>query len=208
MASDDANIKMSEVRLGLGGVPDWLERRNRFCPRCGASLRFGPVAGEDRPRLGCPGCGLVNYVNPRLVVGTLPVTADGSIVLVKRGIEPGLGMWAQPGGFLEIDETAAEGAIRETLEETGYVVELGPIVGLYSRVEAAIVTAIYAARVVAGEPRTSPETLEVRAFRPDRIPWRDLAFGTTIKCLRDWLAAARPDVPAPDPADHPRDYGA
>jgi ADP-ribose pyrophosphatase YjhB (NUDIX family) len=208
MTSDDANIKMTEVRLGPGGVPDWLGRNIRFCSRCGTELRFGPVAGEDRERLTCSGCGFVFYINPRLVVGTLPITPDGKVILIRRGIEPGYGMWAQPGGFLEIDETAAQGAVRETLEETGYVVELGPLVGLYSRVVAAIVTAIYEARVVGGEPLTSHETLEVRAFDPEEIPWHELAFETSIKGLRDWAARVRPELRTPDPADHPRDFGA
>src|SRR5439155_6973225 len=100
---------------------------------------FGAVDGEDRHRLACAACGHIAYVNPRLVVTTLPITGDGQIVLLRRGLEPGLGSWAQPGGFLEIDETVAEGAVRETLEETGLVVEPGEVVGLYTRLEAAVV---------------------------------------------------------------------
>ncbi len=120
---------MSQVRLGQGGVPDWLQPMIRFCSRCGTPLEFGPVSGEDRQRLACPSCGFIFYVNPRLVVTTLPITERGEVILIKRGIEPGLGMWAQPGGFLEIDETVHEAAIRETLEETGLEVEPGAIVG-------------------------------------------------------------------------------
>jgi hypothetical protein len=85
------------------------------CSRCGARLRFGAIDGEDRHRLACDMCGFIAYVNPRLVVTTIPITDDGRVVLLRRGIEPGLGWWAQPGGFLEIDETVSEGAVRETV---------------------------------------------------------------------------------------------
>ena len=86
-----------------------------FCSRCGAPLSFGAVDGEDRDRLACTACGHIAYVNPRLVVTTFPITDAGEIVLIRRGIEPGKGSWAQPGGFLEVDETVHEAAIRETL---------------------------------------------------------------------------------------------
>ena len=104
-------------------VPHWLAASLNYCSRCGESLVFGPQPAETRDRLACPACGLITYVNPRLVVSTLPITEDGQVVLIRRAIEPGYGAWAQPGGFLEIDETATEGAIRETLEETGLLVE-------------------------------------------------------------------------------------
>jgi len=208
VAADDANVNMAEVRLARGGVPDWLERNCRFCSRCGTQLDFGPLAGEDRQRLTCPNCRFVFYVNPRLVVTTLPITERGEVVLIRRGIEPGYGLWAQPGGFLEIDETVVEGAIRETREETGYEVEPVSIVGLYSRVAAAIVTVIYEARIIGGVPMTSHETLETRPFAPEEIPWDKLAFETSIKGLRDWLARVRPDLRTPDPATMRRQFGA
>jgi len=119
------NVRMSEVRFGRGGVPDWLEPMIRHCSRCGRELGFGPVEGEERDRLACPVCGFVFYVNPRLVVTTLPITDRGEVMLIRRGIEPGFNLWAQPGGFLEIDETVRDAAIRETLEETGLAIEPG-----------------------------------------------------------------------------------
>ena len=161
---------MSEMKLGPGGIPDWLEPNVRFCSRCGTALRFGPIAGEERDRLACQACGFIFYVNPRLVVTTLPITERGEVMLIRRGIAPGYNMWAQPGGFLEIDETVPEAAIRETLEETGLQVEPVRIVGLYSRVEAAVVVVAYEARIVGGEPITTPESLETRPFAPDQIP--------------------------------------
>ena len=107
------------------GVPDWIAASLNFCSRCGAPLSFGAVPGEDRDRLACAACGHIVYVNPRLVVTTFPITDAGEIVLIRRGIEPGKGSWAQPGGFLEIDETVHQAAIRETWEETRLLVEPG-----------------------------------------------------------------------------------
>jgi len=176
------------------GTPDWLNASLNFCSRCGHGLDFGLVPGEDRERLSCPSCGLVAYVNPRLVVTTIPVMDDGRIVLLRRGIEPGAGLWAQPGGFLEVDETVSEAAIRETYEETGLVVQPGDIVGLYSRLEAAVVVIAFEAHVVAGEFRTSPEALEIVAYPPERVPWDDVAFLTSRWAIRDWIRLRRPDL--------------
>ena len=102
----------------VNGAPDWLAPELRFCSRCGDSLIHGRVDGEDRSRHHCLSCGYISYVNPRLVVSALPITDAGELVLLRRGIPPGYGAWAQPGGFLEADETAIQGAIRETREET------------------------------------------------------------------------------------------
>ncbi|MFL5777779.1 MAG: NUDIX hydrolase [Chloroflexota bacterium] len=177
------------------GVPHWLAGDLNYCSRCGGSLDFGVVDGEDRERLACRDCGFIAYVNPRLVVTTIPVTERGEVVLLKRGIEPGLGWWAQPGGFLEVDETVNQGAIRETFEETGLLVEPGEIVGLYTRLEAAVVTLVFEARVTGGTAHPTPEALEVRAFPPAAIPWPQIAFKTSFWALRDWLALRHPELP-------------
>jgi ADP-ribose pyrophosphatase YjhB (NUDIX family) len=181
------------------GTPDWLNASLNYCSRCGSALEFGLVPGEDRERLSCPGCGYIAYVNPRLVVTTIPVTHDGRIVLLRRGIEPGRGSWAQPGGFLEVDETVSEAAIRETFEETGLVVQPGEIVGLYSRLEAAVVVIAFEANVVAGDFRLNAEALEIEAFPPDAIPWSEIAFLTSQWAIRDWIRLRRPDALATAP---------
>jgi ADP-ribose pyrophosphatase YjhB (NUDIX family) len=177
-----------------GGVPTWLAATLNYCSRCGTELTFGEIEGEDRQRLGCPSCGHIAYVNPRLVVTTIPVTDDGRIVLLRRGIEPGRGLWAQPGGFLEVDETVAEAAVRETLEETGLVVEPGEVVGLYTRLEAAVVVIAFEARIIGGEAQPSREALEVRTFAPAAIPWSGIEFKTTYFALSDWLARRHPEL--------------
>jgi ADP-ribose pyrophosphatase YjhB (NUDIX family) len=188
--------RSTDVPSGAG-VPPWLAAMLKFCSRCGSPLRFGTVPGEDRERLACIGCGHIAYVNPRLVVTTFPITDAGEIVLIRRGIEPGKGSWAQPGGFLEVDETVHQAAIRETWEETGLLVEPGEIVGLYSRLEASVVTIVFEARIVGGTAAPTLEATDIVAFAPEDIPWPGIAFRTTTWALRDWFDRRRPDLPWP-----------
>ena len=193
MTDRGPDARSTDIESGRG-VPGWLDAMLNYCSRCGQELRFGAIPGEDRERLGCPACGYIAYVNPRLVVTTLPVDREGRLVLLRRGIEPGRGAWAQPGGFLEVDETVTEAAVRETLEETGLIVVPGEIVGLYSRLEAAVVVIAFEARIVAGEARPTVEALEVDAFAPEAIPWQGIAFKTSQWALRDWIRRRRPDL--------------
>jgi ADP-ribose pyrophosphatase YjhB (NUDIX family) len=188
--------RSTDLPSGLG-PPSWVQRVLSYCSNCGARLVEGIPPTEHRERMACPQCGFIAYVNPRLVVTTIPVTDEGEAILIRRGIEPSRGKWAQPGGFMEIDETVAEAAIRETLEETGILVEPGEIVGLYSRLEAAVVVLVYEARIVGGTPRRTPEALEIRAFAAPDIPWADVAFATSFWALRDWVAWRHPGTDLP-----------
>ena len=133
-------------------------------------LASGRCDGEHRDRAACGACGFIAYINPRLVVTTIPVTDDGRVMLLRRAIEPGYGAWAQPGGFLEADETAIEGAIRETREETGLDVEPLGIVGLYSRPQAAIVVVAFEARIVGGRHDRDAGGARGAAVRARRHP--------------------------------------
>jgi len=179
------------------GVPSWIADSLKFCSRCGSPLVFGTIPGEDRDRLACPDCGHIVYVNPRLVVTTFPITDAGEIVLIRRGIEPGKGAWAQPGGFLEVDETVHEAAIRETHEETGLLIEPGEIIGLYTRLEASVVTIAFEARIVGGTAGPTLEATEVVAFAPEDVPWASIAFKTTTIALRDWFERRHPELEVP-----------
>jgi ADP-ribose pyrophosphatase YjhB (NUDIX family) len=185
--------RSTDVPSGAG-VPAWIAQNLNYCSSCGGPLRFEFAPGEDRKRLVCAACGHIAYVNPRLVVTTLPITDAGEIVLIRRGIEPGRGSWAQPGGFLEVDETVNQAAIRETFEVTGLLVEPGEIVGLYTRLEATVVTVAFEARITGGTATPTPEATEVVAFAPDSIPWSEIAFKTTIWALRDWIDLRHPEL--------------
>ena len=205
--SDDERRSMAAIGRGLdgrstdiasgGGAPHWLDAMLNFCSRCGTELVRTVPPDENRERLACPDCGQVAYINPRMVVTTLPVDADGNLILIRRGIEPRYGSWAQPGGFLEVDETVSEAAVRETLEETGYLVRPGELIGLYSRLEAAVVTLAFEATVVGGEAKPCAESLEIAPFRPADIPWTEIAFTTSYWAIRDWVTRRHPDVEVP-----------
>lgn len=162
----------------------------RFCPLCGATLHQRLVAGEDRPRLVCDHCGRILYVNPKVVVGTIP-ERRGRLLLVQRGIEPHYGTWTFPGGFLEMNETAEQGAIRETEEEVGLKVRIKGLLGVYSRPEPGIVVIVFRAETLAGRPSNGHEILQSRWFRWQEIPWENLSFVTTTWALQDWLLARR-----------------
>jgi ADP-ribose pyrophosphatase YjhB (NUDIX family) len=167
--------------------PLTLGEEPSFCPACGKALEPRVLEEDHRPRLICPD-GHVTWRNPRLVVGTLPIRG-GRVYLARRAIEPGAGRWTYPGGFLEIGESAQEGARRETEEETQLRVEVGRLIGAYSRPHVGVVTMVYEANVVGGEPLPGAETTEVRDFGPDEIPWSELAFTTAESALRDWVAS-------------------
>jgi ADP-ribose pyrophosphatase YjhB (NUDIX family) len=168
-------------------LPMTLGDEPRFCPACGRPVEARVLEADHRPRLVCPE-GHVTWRNPRVVVGAVPVQA-GTVFLARRAIEPALGKWTYPGGFLEVGESAQEGARRETEEETELRIEVGRLIGVYSRPHAGIVSIVYEADVVGGSPQPAAETSEVRAFGPDEIPWDELAFSTVESALRDWVAS-------------------
>ena len=155
----------------------------RFCPRCGKHADV-----EFPRRLTCPHCGYGVYFNPKPVACTIPRTRDGRIVLLRRGFDPGKGLWTFPGGFVDLGETVEQAALRETVEELELDVTITGLVGLYSRAEDRVVLVVYAAETD-GEPHTTPEATEVRAFASDELPWDELAFWSTERALRDLVDA-------------------
>ena len=180
--------------------PLTLGEEPSHCPACGLLVEARVLEPDHRLRLVCPN-GHVTWRNPRVVVGALPVRG-GRVFLTRRAIEPRIGLWTQPGGFLELGEATQEGARRETEEETLLKVSVGRLIGVYSRPRAGVVTIIYEADVVGGEPLPGLETSEVRDFGPDEIPWEELAFTTTESALRDWVAS----LPGHGPNHEPELY--
>jgi ADP-ribose pyrophosphatase YjhB (NUDIX family) len=156
----------------------------RFCPRC------AQPATVTYPRsITCPHCGYGAYYNPKPVAAAIPVTQTNRIILLRRAFEPGKDLWTFPGGFVDLGETVEEAARREAKEELDIAIELGALVGVYSRAEERTVLIVYAARAIE-RPRTTEEALEVRGFDRDDIPWDELAFWSTHDALRDFLTAA------------------
>lgn len=164
---------------------------NRFCLMCGTLMAEAHLATEDRPRLACARCGYIHYVNPHVVGACLPIE-EGGVWLLRRGIEPRYGYWTYPAGYQEIDESTEGAAIRETLEELGCRVELDGLLGVYSRAGAPVVI-VYLAHLAPDSPRpaTSKEAIEVQLFLPEDIPWKELAFPSTIQALEDWVGSLR-----------------
>jgi ADP-ribose pyrophosphatase YjhB (NUDIX family) len=150
---------------------------------------MGQPLGEDRPRLVCPQCGYIHYLNPKVVGATLPIE-EGRVWLLRRGIEPRLGYWTYPAGYQEADESTEDAAVRETREEIGCDVELDGLLGVYSHAGAPVVTIVYLAHFARSSiiPCLTTEALEVRPFAPDEIPWSDLAFPSTSHALHDWVS--------------------
>ncbi len=144
--------------------------------------------GEERERLSCLDCGHVFYENPKVVVGAV-VVHDDRVLLCRRAIEPQRGFWTLPAGYLELGETTAEGAIRETREESGAVIVLDGILALYSISRIDQVQIIYRARFAdPARPHVAAgtESLEVELFDWGSIPWREIAFPTVRWALDAW----------------------
>ncbi len=151
----------------------------RFCPRC------GQAAEVDFPqKISCRHCGYIAFYNPKPVAAAIPIDDLGNVILLRRGFDPGRGRWTFPGGFVDLGESIQTAARRETEEELRIAIELGELVGVYSRAEDRVVLIVYRGRAI-GEPRTTPEAPEVRAFAPTDIPWGELAFWSTELALRD-----------------------
>ncbi len=160
----------------------------QYCSQCGAPLVVRLIATEDRPRLICDR-GHILYVNPKVVVGVIP-ERRGKILLLKRAIEPRIGYWTFPGGFMEIDETTEECAAREAHEETSVHVRVLDLVGVFSRPGPhpgpGVVSIVYRGTVASGRPQAGREALETRWFGPSEIPWDELAYETTRWALSAW----------------------
>lgn len=160
-----------------------MDAKINFCSSCGGAVSLRVPAGDTLQRAVCDVCSTVHYQNPKLVVGSLPVWED-RVLLCRRAIEPRYGMWTLPAGFMENGETLPAAAIRETLEEACARIELQGLYTLISVPHVSQVHAIYRARLLDLDFAAGSETLELRLFREDEIPWDDIAFRTIAMSLR------------------------
>lgn len=161
---------------------------SRYCMHCGERLTTALPEGDSKRRLVCINCNFIHYINPRPVAGTIPVNEHGQVLLVKRAIEPRIGTWVFPGGYMDVGETAEEAAMRETMEEANLEVDMLRLVGVYTRVEPGVVVIVYEARAIS-TAEAGHETSEIRWFHADEIPWPEIAFDSTEAALRDWVAS-------------------
>jgi 8-oxo-dGTP diphosphatase len=159
----------------------------RFCPLCGAPLAREAIPPDQREQSVCTGCRFVFYLNPKVVSGAI-VEQDGRILLTRRSIDPGRGLWTFPGGFVDFGESVTDAAVRETFEETGLKVDLTGLLNVYTYPGAPVII-VYAARVTGGALTPCPENDRLEWVTPEEIVWHALAFPSTREALRDWVAS-------------------
>lgn len=155
----------------------------KHCRNCGAAVVYRlPDDGDTRERAVCPACNTIHYENPLNVVGTVPHFGE-RVLLCKRNIEPAWGKWTLPAGFMELGETAADGAARETDEEAGAQFEMEPLLTVISVPRVGQVHLFFRARLLSDIFAPGHETIDARLFREDEIPWDEIAFRTVKETL-------------------------
>ena len=159
----------------------------QHCKQCGARVTYRlPDDGDTKERAVCDACNTVHYENPLNVVGTVPYLRE-RVLLCKRNIEPRWGKWTLPAGFLELNETTAEGAARETDEEAGALFEMEGLYALLNVAKVGQVHLFYRARLLSDEFRPGHETIEARLFAEHEIPWDQIAFRTVKETLERYF---------------------
>jgi ADP-ribose pyrophosphatase YjhB (NUDIX family) len=159
----------------------------KFCSDCGHPVKYSIPEGDNLKRAICTQCSTIHYQNPRIIAGTLPIY-ENKILLCKRAIEPRLGYWTLPAGFMEEQETLEQGAVRETLEEAGITVECGTLLTSVSVPFISQVHIFFLAQMSSPEHASqTTESLEVKLFEFDQIPWDKIAFPTVKKTIKHFL---------------------
>ena len=157
-----------------------------YCAQCGSPVVLRVPAGDNLPRHVCDSCGHIHYLNPKIVVGCIPEW-HGRVLLCRRAIEPRLGYWTLPAGFMENGESTVEAAIRETLEEANAVVQDLDLYGMYSLTHISQVYLMFRGRLSEGKASPGAETLEVGLFEEQEIPWEQLAFAVVRETLQRYF---------------------
>jgi ADP-ribose pyrophosphatase YjhB (NUDIX family) len=173
---------------------DMNHRIIKHCRECGTAVHYRvPDDGDTRERAICPACGTIHYINPLLVVGTVPYLGE-QVLLCKRAIEPRLGKWTLPAGFMEMNETMAQGAARETVEEAGAQADMGALFSVMSLPRIGQVHVFYLAALRHDRFQPGVESLAARLFAESEIPWEELAFKTVRETLRRYFDDRRRGV--------------
>ena len=162
----------------------------KYCSNCGAPVSMRIPALDNRARYVCDACDTTHYVNPKIVAGCIPESGE-RILLCRRAIEPCLGMWTLPAGFMEMGESTVEAAIRETWEEAEASVEVDSLFALFSIPHISQVYIMFRAGLPRDEYAPGPESLEVALFREEEIPWSQLAFPVISRTLECYFSDKR-----------------
>jgi ADP-ribose pyrophosphatase YjhB (NUDIX family) len=163
----------------------------KHCKSCGTAVAYRvPDDGDTRERAVCPSCHTIHYENPLNVVGTVPVWGD-KVLLCKRNIEPRLGKWTLPAGFMELGETVAQGAARETIEEAGAQFEMQDLFSIMNVVRVGQVHFFFRAQLTSDQFDPGHETMEARLFAEHEVPWDEIAFRTVKETLQHYFEDAK-----------------
>jgi ADP-ribose pyrophosphatase YjhB (NUDIX family) len=160
----------------------------KFCSACGAPVELRQPPDDNRLRYICTICTTIHYQNPNLVIGSIPEWEDGRILLCRRAIEPRHGLWTLPAGFMENGETTTEAAIRETLEEANARIAIGELYSMYNLSYINQVYLLFRARLLDLDFSPGIESLEVKLFEEQDIPWEELAFRPVRFTLQHYFA--------------------
>jgi ADP-ribose pyrophosphatase YjhB (NUDIX family) len=185
---DAADSKSVALKRRVGSIPSpgTINRLMNFCSNCGTRVVLKVPEGDLLPRHVCENCGTIHYQNPKIVVGSVP-EYQGRILICKRGIEPRLGYWTIPAGFMENDETLEAGAAREAMEEARIDVEIGSLLLVANVTHARQVHVFFRSRMLTPDFGVTHESLEVALIDEKDIPWNDLAFPSTEFALRRFV---------------------
>lgn len=154
-----------------------------FCSVCGQPVKIILPPGDDRMRHVCTSCNTVHYLNPKLVAGCIPVHED-LVLLCKRAIEPRLGCWTLPAGFMELGETSLEAAVRETLEEANARIRVQDLYAVFNLPHVNQVYLMFRSVLLDLDFAPGRESTEVRLFAEKEVPWQNLAFATIRQTLK------------------------
>ena len=157
-----------------------------YCVKCGKKTNNLLVNGDSMYRDVCSACNYIHYINPKIIVGVLPYKGD-RVLLCKRDIEPGLGKWTLPSGFMEMGESLEEGAKREALEEANLKIRIKKLYGTYSIPKIGQVLFIYIGKISNNNFRAADETSEVSLTKINNIPWDQIAFPSVEFFLRKYV---------------------
>ena len=158
----------------------------KFCSSCGAGVKLGIPPGDNRQRFVCTACGEIHYQNPKLVTGCIPEWED-QVLLCRRAIEPRYGLWTLPAGFMENEESAQQGAARETMEEANARVSIEQLYTTFNLPHISQVYLLFRGSLDAPDFSPGSESLDVALFREEEIPWSELAFPVVRETLKHYF---------------------
>jgi len=162
----------------------------KYCSACGSPVELRIPPDDNRARYVCTVCNEVHYQNPKLIIGAIPVWED-KILLCKRAIEPRRGLWTLPAGFMENSETTGEAAARETMEEANAQIHVGELYTLYNLPHINQVYMLFRSRLLSLDFSPGAESLEVKLFSENEIPWETLAFRAVRLTLEHFFSDRR-----------------